>query len=76
MQVKVVNVAKVLYLDSRVPGNVQAPEAPCHHADHLGHDPPGEHAGAGRGVLTLGVEAGHHSRAVVHHVAVTQAEHY
>ena len=74
MQIKVVNVAKVLYLNSRVPGYVQAPEPPRHHADHPGHDPPGEHAGASRGVLTLGVKAGHHPRAVTHHVTVAQAE--
>ena len=62
MQIQEVDVAQVLDLDPGVPGDVKVLEALRHHPDHPGQDPPGEDAGAGRGVPALRVEAGHHAR--------------
>ena len=61
-----------LYCDAGVPGNVEAAQGAAQLAHDPRHDAPGEHAGAGRGVLALGVQPRHHARAVAHDVAVGQ----
>ena len=61
-----------LYRDAGVPSDVEAAQGAAELPHDPRHDAPGEHAGAGRGVLALGVQPRHHARAVAHDVAIGQ----
>ena len=61
-----------LYRDAGVPSNVEAAQGAAELPHDPRHDAPGEHAGAGRGVLALRVQPRHHARAVAHDVAIGQ----